>query len=129
MCVCDMDIDQAEVMWQESDAFVWNTLTRELETVIECFLVQEDDDADIEIPKRSLERVKKALMKLHTNLNHPGVKEMVRVLNHGRASGLAIQEARRMRCDVCADTCIQSFHVRRSLVKCWTSTNVLVLTF
>ena len=47
--------------------------------------------------KQDLERVKKALMKLHTNLGHPGVKEMVRVLKHGRASELAIQEARRMR--------------------------------
>ena len=53
--------------------------------------------------KRDLERVKKALMKLYTNLGHPGVKEMVRVLKHGRASELAIQEARRMRCDVGAE--------------------------
>ena len=28
---------------------------------------------------------------------------MVRVLKHGRASELAIQEARRMHCDVCAE--------------------------
>ena len=53
--------------------------------------------------KQDLERVKKALRKLHTNLGHPGVKEMVRVLKHGRASELAIQEARRMHCDVCAE--------------------------
>ena len=53
--------------------------------------------------KRDLERVKKALMKLHVNLGHPGVKELIRVLKHGRASELAIQEARRMRCDVCAE--------------------------
>ena len=30
--------------------------------------------------KRDLERVKKALMKLHVNLGHPGVKELMRVL-------------------------------------------------
>ena len=53
-------------------------------------------------PKRDLGRVKKAL-KLHVNLGHPGVKELFRVLKHGRASELAIQEARRMRCDVCAE--------------------------
>ena len=35
--------------------------------------------------KQDLERVKKALTKLHTNMGHPGVKEMVRVLKHGRA--------------------------------------------
>ena len=57
-----------------------------------------------------LERVKKALMKLHTNLGHPGVKEMVRVLKHGRASELAIQEARRMRCDVCAENVQPKLH-------------------
>ena len=38
--------------------------------------------------KQDLERVKKALM---------------RVLEHGRASKLAIQGARRMHCDVCAE--------------------------
>ena len=31
------------------------------------------------------------------------MKELIRVLKHGRASELAIQEARRMRCDVCAE--------------------------
>ena len=35
-------------------------------------------------------------------LGHPGVKELIRVLKHGRASELAIEEARRMR-DVCAE--------------------------
>ena len=41
-----------------------------------------------------------ALMQLHVNLGHPGVKEMIRVLKHGRASQLAVQEAR---CDFCAE--------------------------
>ena len=53
--------------------------------------------------KRDLERVKKALMRIHVNLGHPGVKELIRVLKHGRESELAIQEARRMRCDFCAE--------------------------
>ena len=53
--------------------------------------------------RHEVERVKRALRKLHTNLGHPGVKEMVRVLKHGRASELAIQEARRMHCDICAE--------------------------
>ena len=53
--------------------------------------------------KRNLERVKEALTKLHVNLGHPGVKELIRVLKHGRASELAIQEALRMQCDVCAE--------------------------
>ena len=80
--------------------------------------------------KRDLERVKKALMKLHVNLGHPGVKELIRVLKHGRASELAIQEARRMRCDVCAENVQpKNFHVLRSLVKCWISMNGSVWTF
>ena len=54
--------------------------------------------------KRDLERVKEALMRLHVNLGRPGVKELIRVLKHDRASELASQEARRMRCDVCAET-------------------------
>ena len=78
--------------------------------------------------KRDLGRVKKALMKLHVNLGHPGVKELIRVLKHGRASELAIQEARRIRCDV-LKTCNPNFHVLRSLVKCWTSMNGLVWIF
>ena len=54
--------------------------------------------------KRDLERAKEALMRLHVNLGRPGVKELIRVLKHGRASELASQEARRMSCDVCAET-------------------------
>ena len=53
--------------------------------------------------RHDVEGVKRALRKLHTNLGHPGVKEMVRVLKHGRASELAIQEARRMHCDICVE--------------------------
>ena len=101
--------------------------------MVECLPAEEDDVEDIEMPgdelrdgsegeeqedgeqrdgsvaehaghsKRDLERAKKALMKLHVNLGHPGVKELIRVLKHGRASELTIQEARRMRCDVCAE--------------------------
>ena len=132
--VCDIEVDLAEVMWQEADTSIWSTLAHELETVVEC-LPAEEGVEDMDMPsderdesegeghapmedeeqcygsvaeqkvhsKQNLERVKKALTKLHTNLGHPGVKEMVRVLKHGRASELAIQEARRMYCDVCAE--------------------------
>ena len=134
--VCDVEVDLAEVTWQEADASLWSTLAHELETVVECHPAEEEGVEDIDIPsderrdesesegqatmedeaqrvgsvaeqeghaKQDLERVKKALTKRHTNLGHPGVKEMVRVLNHGRASELAMQEARRMHCDVCAE--------------------------
>ena len=63
--------------------------------------------------KRDLERVKKALMKLHVNLGHPGVKES------------------RDECVVMSvlKTCNQNFRVLRSLIKCWISMNGLVWTF
>ena len=44
--VCDMEVDLAEVMWQESDAIVWNTLSHKLETVVECLPAEEDDVED-----------------------------------------------------------------------------------
>ena len=131
-----MKVDSAEVMWQESDAIVWNTLAHELDTVVECLPAEGDDVKDIEMPggelrdgsdgveqetmtdgeqrdgsvaihashsKRDLERVKKALMSFFVHLGRPGVKELIRVLKHGRASELVNQEARRMRCDVCVE--------------------------
>ena len=76
--------------------------------------------------KQHLERVEKALVKPHTNLRHPGVKEMVL---DGRASELAIQQARRRHCDVCAENVQPNFPTSNSYFKCWTSVNVSVWTF
>ena len=133
--VCDMEVDLAEVMWQEPDAKIWNALAHALETMAECLPAEEEGEEDVNMrgdgrrdeshseqapmeddeqrdgsvpeqeahSKQDLERVRKALEKFHTNLGHPGVKEMVRVSKHGRASELAIQEARRRHCDVCAE--------------------------
>ena len=54
--------------------------------------------------KQDLEKVKKKGIENTPYLpGTPGVEEMVHVLQHGRASELAIQEARRMHCDVCAE--------------------------
>ena len=110
--VCDMEFGQVEVMWQEADASLWSTLAHEQKTVAEICQVMnvvmnlkvKDTDrwrmkssvvAEQEgHSKQDPERVKKALTKkIHTNLGHPGEKEMVRVLKHGRASELAIQKA------------------------------------
>ena len=63
-------------------------------------------------------------MKLH-NLGHPGVKKLIRVLKHGRASELAIQEAPRMRFDVCAGNAQPKLPRPGALVKCWISMNGL----
>ena len=159
--VCDMEVDLAEVMWQEPDAKIWNALAHALETMAECLPAEEEGEEDVNMrgdgrrdeshseqapmeddeqrdgsvpeqeahSKQDLERVRKALEKFHTNLGHPGVKEMVRVSKHGRASELAIQEARRRHCDVCAEMYNRNFLDRQLLVKCWTSTNLPAWTF
>ena len=134
--VRDMEVDLAEVRWQESNIEMLNVFAQDLETAVECLPAEEDEDEDVnmrddehhdgsdveeqvsmeeggehdeaapegEVPSRhDIERAKRALRKLHTNLGHPGVIEMVRVLKHGRASELAIQEARRMHCDICTE--------------------------
>ena len=46
--VCDIEVDLAEVMWQELDSIVRNTLAHELETVVGCLPAEEDDVEDIE---------------------------------------------------------------------------------
>ena len=131
-----MEVDLAEVRWQESDSEVLNAFAQDLETAVECLPPDEDEDEDVNMrddehrdgsdveeqapmeesgehdeaapegevhARHDVERVKRALRKLHTNLGHPGVKEMVRVLKHCLASELAMQEARRMHCDTCAE--------------------------
>ena len=42
--MCDMKVELAEVMWQESDANMWNALAQELETVAQCLPVEEEDE-------------------------------------------------------------------------------------
>ena len=42
--MCDMEVNLAEVRWQESDAKVFNALAQELETVALCLPVEEEDE-------------------------------------------------------------------------------------
>ena len=75
--------------------------------------VKHHDESDVEeqVPmeeggehdEAALERAVHSRHDVERVRRHPGVKEMVRVLKHGRASELAIQEARRMHCDICAE--------------------------
>ena len=48
--LCDMEVDLAEVMWQEADASLWSTLAHELETVSECLPAKEEEGEDAEMP-------------------------------------------------------------------------------
>ena len=48
--VCDTEVDLAEVMRQEADASLWNTLAHELETVVECLPAEEEGVEDIDMP-------------------------------------------------------------------------------
>ena len=45
--VCDMEIDLAEVRWQESDIELLNVFAQDLETAVECLPVEEDEDEDV----------------------------------------------------------------------------------
>ena len=45
--VCDTKVDLAEVMWQESDAEIWNTFAHELEAQSECLPVEEEGEEDV----------------------------------------------------------------------------------
>ena len=48
-------------------------------------------------------RIDQALKRLHTNLGHPSLKDLIRILKHSRASDLAVQRAAALRCSVCAN--------------------------
>ena len=45
-----------------------------------------------------------AIKKLHINLGHPHRADLLRVLQHGGASPLALEEARRLRCGQCEES-------------------------
>ena len=68
--------------------------------------VKDGEQSDGSVPEREIHsrqviaRLKRAL---NTNSGHPGMKEMIQVLKNGRASELAIQEARRIHCGICAE--------------------------
>ena len=40
--VCDMEVDLAEVRWQESDTEVLNAFPQDLGTAVECLPAEED---------------------------------------------------------------------------------------
>ena len=155
--VCDMEVDLAEVRWQESDIEMLNVFAQDLETA-RVSAAEEDKDEDVnmrgnehhngsdveeQVPmeeggehdeaapegevhsRHDVERAKRSLRKLHTNSGHPGVKEMVRVLKHGRASELAIREGTK---NALQKTCSPNFRDRQFSDKCWISTNVSAWT-
>ena len=106
----------------------WNT--HELELVVECLPAEEDDVEGMEMPGDELrdgpegeeqEPMEDGEQRDGSVAEHAGhsKRDLGRESKHGRASELAIQEARRMRCDVGLKTCNQNFHVLRFLVKCW----------
>ena len=42
-----MEVDLAEVRWQESDTEVLNAFAQDLETAAECLPAEEDEDEDV----------------------------------------------------------------------------------
>ena len=59
-------------------------------------LVSKDD-----LQGEDVDQMKKALLRLHKNLGHPSVSDLVRILKHGSASDRAIELARTLSCDFC----------------------------
>ena len=47
--ISDMEVDLAEVRWQESDNEVLNAFAQDLETTLECLPAEEDEDADVDM--------------------------------------------------------------------------------
>ena len=45
--VCDMEVDLAEVRWQESDIEMLNVFAQDLQTAAECLPAEEDEDEDV----------------------------------------------------------------------------------
>ena len=45
--VCDMEVDLAEVRWQQSDIEMLNVFAQDLETAVECLPAEEDEDEDV----------------------------------------------------------------------------------
>ena len=49
------------------------------------------------------DKIDAALRKLHNNLGHPPLKELLRDLRHSKASAKALERASKLRCAVCAN--------------------------
>ena len=49
--VCDMEVDLAEVRWQESDTEMLNVFAQDLETAVECLPAEEDENEDVNMAK------------------------------------------------------------------------------
>ena len=118
--VCDMEVDLAEVRWQESDIEMLNVFAQDLETAVECLPAEEDEDvnmrdgehhvgSDVEeqVPMEEGGEHDEAAPEGEVHSRHDvervkksvvkashqigtSRREMVRVLKHGRASELAI---------------------------------------
>ena len=57
-----------------------------------------------ELNEANGQRLQEALLKLHTNLGHPGNQNLVRILKHGGASQEAVEAARSFQCQQCLAT-------------------------
>ena len=53
------------------------------------------------VSEETKERFAKAVQRLHVQLGHPSVTDMLRLLHHGDAHVAALEAARQLRCSVC----------------------------
>eukprot|EP00435_Cladocopium_sp_Y103_P057558 s34_g19.t2 len=71
-------------------------LVSEVQPAAESEHAPSSADATVKDPK-----ILQAIKRLHCNLGHPHVKDMVRILRHSNASADAIKAAQSFECDVC----------------------------
>ena len=63
----------------------------------------EAPDQDPELSPEETRKIDLAIKKLHSNLGHPTLRELVRILKHSGASRAALARARHLQCPVCAN--------------------------
>eukprot|EP00435_Cladocopium_sp_Y103_P036191 s2735_g9.t1 len=70
---------------------------------LECLVseVQAEPAAEQPVANQHDPKVMQAIRRLHCNLGHPSVKDLVRILRHSNATSEAIKAAQSFECDVC----------------------------
>ena len=74
---------------------------------------------EIEVSTSDPTAVHAAIKKLHANLGHPNNKDLVRILQHSKASSQAIKVARDFQCSICANHQLPSSSLPAKTSRVW----------
>ena len=72
----------------------------ELECLVSEAVAQPAAEAAQPVAEQPDPKIMQAIRKLHCNLGHPNVKDLVRILRHSNATSEAIRAAQSFQCDV-----------------------------